>query len=267
MKDESHLKDILVKFEDENLPDEYKEYYAAKRNNLFATIQTAPPVWAAFMLLDKIWIRDLQNMRTAIDTGRMFPLLLIMNAHAKIRIAFELAFSGCLPEAYSLLRDATESVAHGHRLFSDTELQKSWLSKYDDRNGLDRFMQEFWHSKEDKLFDGIPRLFQLWKQYSEWGSHTNPASIVSRFVMNETATHIQWRLNYTGVEPRTLIPALFEMLLAIHAMESILFQDCRDRLELDPNLVAMRATFERDKEKVRWEIIRKFNIRPPTSVP
>jgi len=257
---------ILVKFEEENLPDEYREYYAAKRNNFFATIQAAPFVWAAFMLLDEIWIRELQNMRTAIDTSRMFPLVLFMNGHAKIRIGLELAFSGCLPEAYSLFRDATESVAHGHRLFSDPELQKLWLSKYDDPNALDRFMQEFWHSKEDKLFDGLPELYRLWKRYSEWGSHANPISIVSRFVINETPKHIEWRLNYTGVEPRMLVPALFEVLLAFHVMEVVLFGDCHDRLKLDPDLVAMRLKFERDKEELRRGIIRTFNIPPPASL-
>jgi hypothetical protein len=257
-------RDVLVKFEEENLPEEYKEYYATKRNNLFATIEGAPALWAAFILLDKIWIRELQNMRTAIDTSRMFPLILFMNAHAKIRIAMELGLSACLPEAYSISRDAIESVAHGHRMFFDPELQKLWVSKDTDPAALHRFMEEFWYSKEDKLFDGLPELYHLWKQYSEFGSHTNPVSIVSRFVINETPKHLEWRLNYTGVDPRVLIPAVFTMLLAFHVMEGILFNDCLDRLKFDHELVTMRSQFEAEKEKLRRTIIKVFNIPPPT---
>ena len=41
----------------------------------------------------------------------MFPVVLYMNAHAKMRISMELAFSNCVPEARSILRDAVETVA------------------------------------------------------------------------------------------------------------------------------------------------------------
>src|SRR5271154_1575874 len=234
---------VLVRFEEDNLPEEFKNYYAAKRNNFFATIDAARPLWDAFMLLDRIWIRALQNMRVAVDTGRMFPMILFMNAHAKARIAVELGFSACIPEAHSLFRDALESTAHGHRMFFDPELQKLWLSKNEDEAALERFNKEFWDSKKDKLFDGIPELHRLWKQYSEWGSHTNPISIVSRFTISESRTHIEWRLNYTGAEPRTLITALFELLLAFHLMEAVVFRDCHDRLKFDSELESMRAQF------------------------
>ena len=65
-------------------------------------------------MLDKIWMREFADLQTATDSGRMFPLRLYFNAHAKMRVALELAFSGCLAEARSILRDAIEFVARAY---------------------------------------------------------------------------------------------------------------------------------------------------------
>lgn len=254
--------DLLLDFE-KGFPDHYKEYYAAKRNNFFATLQAAPRLWSAFMLLDKIWLREFEDMRSVTNTGRMFPMILFMNAHSKIRIGFELGFSCCLHEAQSIFRDAIESVAHAHRVFFDPELQKLWVSKNDDADSIKAFNSEFWHSKEERLFDGLAELYQRWKQYSEWGSHTNPISIVSKFAIHETDKHLDWRLNYTGVESRTLITALFVLLIDFSLMEKVLFNDCSERLKFDHELLAMRSQFESEKEGLRRAIINEFKIPPP----
>ncbi len=34
--------DLLAKFEIDNIPEEYRQYYAAKRNNFFASVQNWP---------------------------------------------------------------------------------------------------------------------------------------------------------------------------------------------------------------------------------
>jgi hypothetical protein len=178
-------------------------------------------------------------------------------------IAMELGFSGCLTEAHSILKDAIESVAHGHRLFSDLALQKVWLQRNDGGTGVEDFNREFWYSKEDKLFDGLPELLKLWKRFSDIGAHTNINSIVSRFAVEQTPTDVTWRVNYTGVELRVLIPALFEMLLAFQTMEEVLYKDCEERLKLDSGLVDLRTKFQPDKEALRRKIIVSFNIPQP----
>jgi hypothetical protein len=127
------------------------------------------------------------------------------------------------------------------------------------------FNSEFWHSKEDKLFDGLPELFQMWKRFSETGSHTNINSVVSRFVIQEGPTHVRYRVNYTGVDLRVLVPALFEILLVFHVMEEVFFKDCEDRLKLDADLVDLRTKFRRDKEALRKKIIVSFKIPPPAT--
>jgi hypothetical protein len=255
--------DLLTKFEQEMLCDPYKGYYVAKRNNFFASIEGFKDLWDCFMLSNTIWMREFEDMRIVKDTGRMFPPILFMNGHLKMLIAMELGFSCCLTEAYSILRDAIESVVHGHRLFSDAALQTIWLKRIDGGTAGEDFNREFWHSKEDKLFDGLPELFDRWKRYSDIGAHTNINSIMSRFAVQEDSKDVTWQVRYTGVELRMLIPALFEMLLAFSEMEQVFYGDCEDRLKLDTALVDLRTKFQSDKEALRRKIIRTFNIQPP----
>jgi hypothetical protein len=120
--------ELLVPFESQNLPTEYKEYYLAKRQNLFASIQGFSEIFNCYMLLDRIWLREFHDAKVASDPNRMFPLTLYFNAHAKIRVCMELALSGCLAEARSILRDAIEFVAHAHHMLTDPALQLAKLT-------------------------------------------------------------------------------------------------------------------------------------------
>jgi hypothetical protein len=108
--------DLLVQFERDNIKDDCRLFYSIKRNNLFPSIQGLPEHWEFFCLLDEIWRREIGNLEVSIDLDRMFPVILYMNAHAKVRICMELAFSNCMPEWRSILRDAVETVAHAHHM-------------------------------------------------------------------------------------------------------------------------------------------------------
>jgi hypothetical protein len=101
-------KDLLLPFESEHIPEFYREYYKIQRNNFFASIQAFPAMWRYYLLLDKIWLREFEDLKPPGDSKLIFPLLLFINAHAKIRISIELGFSGCLSEARSILRDAID---------------------------------------------------------------------------------------------------------------------------------------------------------------
>jgi hypothetical protein len=170
-------RDILVEFERTNLPQHYKEFYANKRHNLLASIQRFPRIWEAFMRMDKIWMREFEDMRETTNINKMFPLVLYLNAHVKMRIGMELGLSTCLPEAHSMLRDAIESVAHAHRLVSNPHLVRVWLDRATSDTGRVAFDEQFWHYKKDRLFEGLDELFEQWKTFSNFGSHTNADSI------------------------------------------------------------------------------------------
>ena len=53
-KDAPQESDLLVPFESQIFPDEYKQYYKTKRNNFFASVQKFPGMW-------KYFPRHLQN--------------------------------------------------------------------------------------------------------------------------------------------------------------------------------------------------------------
>jgi hypothetical protein len=196
----------------------------------------------------------------------MFPLMLYFNAHAKMRIAMELAFSGCMAEARSILRDAIEFVAHAHAMLKDAELQKIWLSKNDDKAALEEFKDAFERHKQAGIFKGLDELHRVWGQLSETGSHATLNAMCDRFVYVTSDEHIEFRLNYAGLELRTWALSLFSMLLTSFTMEQTLFNDYDDRLKLDDELRRMRNEFEISKERVREKMKSQYNVQPPSVI-
>lgn len=258
--------DLLVEFERQHIPEHYKPYYLPKRHNLFATVQQFPYIWNCFMHLDKMVLREFEVMQRLRDPNRMLPMVLLMNAHSKVRVSFELTCSTCIPEGHSILRDAIESTAHGHRLASDPLLLKAWLEKNDSEEAKKVFSKEFEHEKANRLFDDLPELHRLWKQFSEFGSHINMNSIISKFAVNQTATDMQFRLNYSGVaDPKLFAIMLFEIVLVFAEIEKVILKLSGDRLRLDYELMEMRNRFEKEKESVRQHIISTFNVQPPSA--
>lgn len=262
-RNEPQETDLLVPFEIQNIPAEYRKYYRIKRNNFFASIQGFREMWKYYILLDKIWLREFDDLKPSRDPARMFPLILFLNAHAKIRISIELGFSGCMAEARSILRDAVEFVAHAHRMLGDPELQKTWLSKNDGKAALEAFKDAFEHHKKEGLFKGLDELHETWGQLSETGSHANLNAMCDRFVQVESADHVEFKLNYCGVEPRTWVLSLFSMLLTCFTMEQTMFGDYESRLKLDDGLLRMRSELERRKEKLRRNLIVRYELKPP----
>lgn len=258
--------DLLVKFEIDNIPAEYREYYAAKRNNFFASIQSFREIWDYYMKLDTIWMREFADLKAAREPDRMFPLLLYFNAHAKIRVGIELAFSGCMAEARSILRDGIECVAHAHAMVNDVQLQKTWLSKNDDKAALEAFKDAFERHKKEGLFKGLDELHKAWGDLSETGSHATINAIVHRFVQVTSDEHVEFKLNYTGLEPRLWALSLFGLLLTCSTMERVLFNDYESRLKLDDQLRRMRDEFHKYQEQLRNKLIVRYNVEPPGGI-
>lgn len=255
--------DLLVPFEIQNIPAEYREYYKIKRNNFFASVQGFPEMWKYYILLDKIWMREIDDLKPARDPNRMFPMMLFINAHAKIRVSIELAFSGCLAEARSILRDAIEFAAHGHRILTDSKLLKIWLGKNDSEAALNAFREAFEKQKKDRLFQGLDELREKWGELSETGSHAGISAMCDRFRQVKSADHIEFGLIYCGAESDFWEKSLFTMLLTCFTIEKLFFSDYGTRLNLDDGLVAMRSNFERFKEQLRRDLIARHQIKPP----
>jgi len=259
--------DLLLPFEQKEMPEHYCPYYEIKRNNFFASIQGSRDLWRYFQLLDMILLREFQDMGTANDPNRMFPLALYFNAHAKIRISMELAFAKCMEEARSILRDAIETAVFAHYMHDDANLQKIWFSKDDSPQAGKDFSLAFEKDKKTKLFKGLPELHEKWGRLSETGAHSTPQAILSRFKITETGKDIQYQMNYTGVEDRQWEPETFTLLLTVSMLERLVFGDYEMRLQLDAELLRNRGLAEALKEKLRQDIIKRHNISPPAAKP
>jgi hypothetical protein len=262
VQDERGESDLLAPFEIENIPEAYREYYSAKRANFRISIKHFPALWRYYLLLDKIWLREFEDLNSARDSQRMFPLLIFFNTHAKIRVGLELAFSSCMAEARSILRDAIECAAHAHRMMTDTELQKTWLNK---NEAEEAFKDAFERHKREGLFGGLGELYKLWGQLSETGSHSTINAMCDRFRIVESDTHVRYMLNYCGVEPQLWAQSVFSMLLASSLMEKVMFRDFESRLDLDDGLLCMRADAQLQKEKLRRDLITLCGIKRPPS--
>jgi hypothetical protein len=251
--------DLLVPFEQQVLPQEYQQYYRTKRNNFFASIQKFPELWDYYMMLDQIWFREIDVLKPS-DPNKAFPIIVYINAHAKVRIAIELAFTGCLPEARSIMRDAVEFVAHAHHMLKDPALQLVWLNKLDDKEA---WSKEFWHSKATGLFAGLDELYEVWGKLSEMGSHANITSICERVKVVDVDGSREMRLNYTGLEEKPWAMGIFDMLLIDFKMEETLFKDYETRFQFDEKLLTMRREFEVYKERLRRALTTRYGIKPP----
>lgn len=257
--------DLLVPFESQHIPTGYKEYYKIKRNNLFASILGFPEMWKYYVLLDNIWTREFGDLKPPGNVHHFFPLVLFYNAHSKIRVSIELALSGCLGEARSILRDGVESIAHAHRMITDPKLQEVWLTKDEDGKA---FREAFDRHKREGLFKGLDELYRTWGELSETGSHTTLKSLCQRFTAVETEDGGQlWNFRYCGIDSRSWGMSLFSMLLTCFTMENTFFGDYESRLRLDHVLVRMREEFQQYKEQLRRQLIVRYNVTPPSSGP
>jgi hypothetical protein len=266
MKTEPQETDILLAFENARFSPEYKEYYKAKRQNFFATIESFSGLWDCFQRLDQIWIREFQDMNVVTDTNAMLPGLLFMNSHAKFRIALELGFSCCLGEAWDALRGAIESATHAHKIAREPAMLKVWLDKDRGKKEAEAFKHAFERNKKASLFpprDGLDKLHHFYSQYSEWGTHTTVGSMAQRFKSVRSEDGAEWRLNYTGADLKLLAVSLFSMLMASSLMEGALYSVFKNRLQMDIDLATKRGELAQKIQASRLEIIGRFRIAPP----
>jgi len=166
-----------------------------------------------------------------------------------------------MAEARSILRDGVEFVAHAHRMLTDPQLQKVWLSKNEDEEA---FKDAFERYKREGLFKGLEELHRTWGQLSETGAHATLNSLCDRFtaVWSEDGGQM-WKFNYCGLEPRLWAMSLFSMLLTCFTMERTFFKGYEGRLKLDHVLVQMREEFDRYKEEVREYLKIRYKVEPP----
>jgi hypothetical protein len=120
----------LFPLEDECFHIEYQKYYRGKRQNFFLTLTAFRPLWNCLQLLNDIWMREFSDLEHLNDQTHLLPKTIFSSAHAKYLTAIELGFSCCIGDAYSILRDAIEAVAHAHKLLKEPSTAEAWTNKH-----------------------------------------------------------------------------------------------------------------------------------------
>lgn len=264
--------DLLAPFERDALRGDYKVYFTTKRENFRASVYNLPLLWQSFQRLDEIWIRELIDTQQLKDPNVVLPAALFRDAHARFRIAMELAFSCCMHEAFNSLRLGIEGVYHACKILSDPKQTEQrarvWIATAERTHEAQKaFAKVFEHDKRRSFAEcGLTGLHRYWEDFSRY-SHSSMDSFSMRLESVKTATGVTWNVHYFERRPPAIAGTLFWLLLASAEMEKAIFDHFRSRLGLDPFLADQRRRFEQTKEAARGDIIRRFNWKPPSSVP
>ena len=227
--------DTLLPFERKALPEHYRRSYVAKRQAFFCNIQHTYELWRYFQMLDWNFQNELDHMGRLGAQESATPIALFSKAHAKIRIAIELAFARCTEEARPIMRDAIRLAVCAHRLRVDAELQQIWRSKGDSAAADASFNRTFGRPKKTTLFKGQPRLYSRWMQLGEVIAHAAPRP-------------------QTSNDEGNCKPVIFDLLQDASLIEKLTFDDCYMRMNLDANLLRNRIEAALLNEKLRREI-------------
>ncbi len=263
--------DLLLPFESQRVRGAYREFFKAKRNNFFATIQRFPRLWQTFQLLDGIWVREINDLHHLGATREMLPALLFIHAHLKYRIAMELAFSLCMAEAWGVLRVGIESVAYAHKIHREPHLAEVWTAKDEDKGESQKraFRKAFEENKAKSLYPeahGLAPLHKYWQHYSDWGSHTTLAALALRFRQAETPEEVSWHLDYFQVREFEMLVSLASLLDASRLMEHAFFNVFKTRFNLDPELLQKRNHLEHNFQTLIHSIAKKHGHKMLESI-
>jgi hypothetical protein len=232
---------------------DFREYFEGKRQNFFLTLTTFRPLWDAFQLLNSIWMRELSDLEHLREQTHLLPKLIFSAAHARFLTAIELGFSCCIGDAYSILRDGIEAVAHAHKILKEPSTAGvAWSEKHQGKAQKTAYNKIFEEAKKDNLFPdefGLRELHTYYAQFCELATHTSVTSIGKSFQDMSTAGSLRWGFHYFETNPQRLAGFLNALLQVSSHMEEVLFGCFRTRLDLDSELIRMRADFLRIRQQ------------------
>jgi hypothetical protein len=238
----------LLPLEKECFHKDFAEYYTGKRQNFFLTLTAFRPLWDCLHLLNDIWMRESSNLEHLTEQTHLLPKIIFMAAHARFLNAIELGFSCCIGDAYSVLRDGIESVAHAHKILKEPATAgAAWSEKHQGKTQKGTYNKIFEEKKKDNLFpDGVPGLRQLhfyYEQFCELATHTSVTSIGKSFQDVSEPGMMRWAFHYFETNPQRLAAFLGALLQVSTHMEEVFYSCFETRLKLDPELDRMRSQF------------------------
>lgn len=243
----------LFPIEAECFHSEFQRYFKGKRQNFFLSLATFRPLWDCLQLLNDIWMRESSNMEHLSNQTHLLPKTLFASAHARFLTAIELGFSCCIGDAYSVLRDGIEAVAHAHKMFKEPATATAWTDKHKGKAQRAAYKKIFEDEKKKNLFPdgvpGLPHLHVYYAQFSELATHTSVTSIGKGFEDLSTTGTVKWAFHYFETNPQRLAGFLNALLQVATHMEEVFYTCFEPRLRLDPDLTAMRAKFQQIRQQ------------------
>ena len=210
-------------------------------------------LWDCLQVLNDILTREHDNLEHLRDQTHLLPKTIFAAAHARFLTAIELGFSCCIGDAYSVLRDGIESVAHAHKMLKEPATAEAWTNKHKGEAELKAYDKIFTWDKKKNLFpDNVPGFSQLhfyYGQFCELATHTSVTSIGKNFKDLSTAGAVRWGFSYFETNPQRLA-GFFSALLQVSTHTEEVFYGCFEgRLKLDPELGRMRAEFAKCRQQ------------------
>jgi hypothetical protein len=232
---------------------DFQKYFKAKRQNFFLNLTTFRSLWDCLQVLNDILTREHDNLEHLIDERHLLPKTIFAAAHARFLTAIELAFSCCIGDAYSVLRDGIESVAHAHKIFKEPAAAEAWTNKHKGDAELEAHDKMFtWHKKKNLFPDDVPGFRQLhfyYGQFCEMATHNSVTSIGRSFRDLSTPGMVRWGFAYFEINPQRLAGLLLALLQVSAHMEEVFYGCFEPRLTLDPDLGRMRAEFQQLRQQ------------------
>jgi hypothetical protein len=225
----------------------YQEYFKGKRQNLFKAMAEFKGVWDGLQLLNDIWTREFSDLEHLREQTHLLPKLIFSAAHGRFLTAIELGFSCCIGDAYSILRDGIEAVAHAHKIFKEPTAGAAWTNKHKGKAELAAYNKIFEEKKKENLFPeehGLRKLHTYYIHFSELATHTSVTSVGKSFEDMSTEGKVRWGFHYFETNPQRLAGFLNTLLQVSAHMEEAFFGCFETRLNLDPQLLRMRDEFQ-----------------------
>jgi hypothetical protein len=261
---------ILLPFERATFKGPWRVYFKIKRECWLATIQRFRRLWELFVLLDDIFMREIDDCQKNPDPNQIVPLLLFIKSHQSIRVAAEVAASTHFSQAYDLARAAIESTVIAHKIHREPALADVWLKRDDGRAELKAYEKAFKHRKKENLFPSrfsfLAALHDLYARFSDWGTHTTICSIAQHYRSSVDTEHYNFNIVYTVADPQQIASSLYDLISSFALIEEAFHEAFSRRLLLDSGLQEARRQFDLQMKSIAARLIKAFKIKGPLIV-
>lgn len=139
------------------------------------------------------------------DAGDWFAPLFALKSHACYRAAAGLALAGQSPEAFMVMRGATESALYGLYIHVNNEALEIWTKRNDSEAAKKKMKATFTIANMWKCLGAADAKLcvtaqDLYEKTIELGGHPNPASVAMASKMSRNPQGAQFKLNYLSAD-------------------------------------------------------------------